>query len=155
MKLLAQNLSIGTERKHERYQDNWCHNWETNMHTKKGKAIRPWGFQEVEAPRFPDTQHMKVVRVSALRTGRLYLQEIFLLLISVRGWVNPLCQKDYVNEKFRWYHRESNPRPSDLWCSASTNCATTCPHYLHTIKKYYHLTHLAWSNFLVPTCQNA
>jgi hypothetical protein len=31
------------------------------------------GFQDVEAPTFLDNRHMKVVRLSALHTGRLYL----------------------------------------------------------------------------------
>jgi len=42
----------------------------------KGKAIplQAWtGFQEVEIPRFQDSRLMRVVRLSALHTGRLYL----------------------------------------------------------------------------------
>jgi len=33
---------------------------------------RPWGFQEGEVPRFQDSRHIKVVRLSTIRTGRLY-----------------------------------------------------------------------------------
>jgi hypothetical protein len=37
---------------------------------------RPINLEKVQAPRFQDNRHMKVVRLSALRTGRLYLQGI-------------------------------------------------------------------------------
>jgi len=55
------------------------------VHSNKQSHDRPGGFQDVEAPRLQDNQHMKVVRLSSLCTGHLYPQEIFLVLISVRG----------------------------------------------------------------------
>ena len=36
----------------------------------KQSLDKPWGFQQFEAPRFQDNRHMKVVSLSALRTGR-------------------------------------------------------------------------------------
>jgi hypothetical protein len=50
---------------------------------------RLWGFHEFEASRFQDNQHKNVVKISVVRTGRLFPQEIFLVLNFVRGLVNP------------------------------------------------------------------
>ena len=55
---------------------------------------RPGGFQEVEAPRFQDSRHMKVVRLSAPK----HRPPLPPLLISVRVdpraivWQEGLCQ---------------------------------------------------------------
>jgi len=64
VKLLALTVSLISERclrrKHKRQNNPFT------------GSDRPWGFEEDEAPRFQDNRHMKVVRLSALRTGRLY-----------------------------------------------------------------------------------
>ena len=92
----------------------------------KGKSVP---LQALTGPvisrklRFPDfvTMAQDGGRMSALHTGRLYPQEILLILISVRGWVDP---RAIVRSKGLYVNKKSTDtswiRTSDLpICSAA------------------------------------
>jgi hypothetical protein len=47
------------------------------------------GSRMLILPGLPDSRHMKVARLSALRTRHFYPQESSLVLIPLRGWIHP------------------------------------------------------------------
>jgi hypothetical protein len=89
---------------------------------------RPWGFQELEAPRFRDDRRKKAARLSALRTGRHYLHDIFLVLISFSDWVNPtaMVRPEELRQRKNTNDTTGN-RTSDLpACSAVPQPTAGC-----------------------------
>jgi hypothetical protein len=91
-----------------------------SYHMTKQSHYRPW-----EAPRFPGGWGSQILRQSAHEASKVVSPTHrpplppgnILVLISVRGWVDPRAivdRKDYVNENIQWHDRDSKPRPTGL-----------------------------------------
>jgi hypothetical protein len=88
----------------------------------KGKAVPlqarcgPEDSRRFRLPDFHDIRHMKVVRLSASRTGRLYPQERSWYSFSLGAESSPgpwYGRKEICHWTIQWHHRESMPGPSD------------------------------------------
>ena len=110
----------------------------------------PRSFQEVDIPRYPDSQPMKVVRLSAGHIGRFYPQDIFLILISVRGWVS-LRANVWLEGLCQWKIplTPSGIKPMTFWIVVQ--CFNQLHH--HVPHMYYSLVRTVDGNiYLLPEC---
>jgi hypothetical protein len=80
------------------------------------------GLQKTETPRILTHKDGKVF-------STVYREKHLVLASAALLTTVPWCAwKIYVNAKFKWAKWESNQPPYALKRSASTNCATACPH---------------------------
>jgi hypothetical protein len=82
--------------------------------------IRPWRFirlWDIEAPKFSRVNSQMAARASTLCTGRPLPPGRFLVLISIRGWIDSRAiawLEELGQFKLQWPHWELNSWPSSL-----------------------------------------
>ena len=107
----------------------------------------PEANRRLRLPGLQNNGYIKVVRWSALSTGRLYLQKTLLLPVSLRGW---LCQW-----KFRMKPSGIEPAIFRFVAQCLNQLQPACPNILYALRQYlliycrqqYILVHISWKTY--------